>query len=557
MNSFAFFHFLSGFLLFLLGMWVGLPKTLLFAVPLLCYAAALYTARRGIAQFFERKAWRIPADWPRFPLAVILFFFALNLAFSLLPPGDHVEADGLIYHLAIPWQYYLRGGVTEISWSVNDKFPLYLQMAQLPFTVLTFPWIVKIWQIAAHAFLLAVVWNWAAKMRCSAAERLWILAFLSAMALFAKQYGTALFDLVNLVYILLGFFYLFEGVEEKKRGSIAWGSVFLGIACTAKTFYLYLALVWFLAFWCYRFLAKQKFSAWQMIWISASPLLSALFWMLPVYARNVSLTGNPFFPLFLEKLGPRIDNPVVYDVAKNGYMGIYGYGHSILDFILMPIRMVLPDGRFDYWTDPILLLFLAATLLGLRRLWREGHGLILLCAFFLYLFLFFGSQQARFLYPFWIWVVLLGGKWILERAGKKIAALALLCQSLLCAGLIFFFHRDTLAALKQGPLNEYLQHISFSYLWNRQVPPDAKTLCLRPLAKSSLKDFLYFTIPVTVVEHPNSVFSLSASKDKVACDTYMVGSQSTPESIFGVYGEGILVSREEFWNPQYRAPWQE
>lgn len=550
-RNFAFGHFLSGWSLFVLGIFLGLPGFLLILVSVFFYGGAFWFSRKEWRSFSWNAFWDGLSALPRWPLMIAALFWILDLLFCLLPPGEHIEADGLIYHLAIPWQYYLRGGVVPLDWSVNEKFPLYLQMAQLPFTVLSFPWVVKIWQIAAHTGLLAVIWSWAAALGCLPRQRIWILAFFSALALFAKQYGTAMFDWANLLYTLLGFFYLSEGVRRQKRGAIFWGALFLGIAASAKTFYIFLPFVWFLSFWTTQIFSRTWKPLRKNIAISILPFFSALLWMLPVYSRNFFLVGNPFFPLFLDWLGPVMDNRVAYEVANHIRLGIYGYGYSFFDFILMPLRMVLPNTRFDYWTDPLLLVFLAAALFQAGRFWREGRRLILCIAGFLYFFLFLGSQQARFFYPFWVLVILTGGKWLTEKVKPSLLSVVLGLQAIVCAGLLLFFHRDALAALKRGLLDGYLDRVSFSRLWQRSVPENTPSLCLRPLAQTSLKDFFYFTVPVTVVEHPTSVYSLARSKEKVFCDRYMVGSQFPPESIFLSEGKGRLVSREIFWDRSF------
>lgn len=553
-RNFVLCHYLSGFFLFVFGWWIGLSETIVFGVPFLFYSLAFYLSRKP----FQSLSWKTFLSkfrsLPFLARAILLTFLVLNFLFSLLPPAEHVEADSLLYNLTIPWQYYLRGAIVPLDWSMNDKFSLYLPLAQLPFTVATFPWVIKVWVIFALPCLLAVCWSWTKFLRFSREEGAWILAFISALALLIKQYGAANFDIINTVYTLFGFYYLVRAIKSEQYQEVTWGAILLGMACAAKTFYIYLAFVWLFAFTIWKiFLSRQPFKKWD-VGLVFLPFVGAIFFMSPFLIRNTLMVGNPMFPLLTSLFGPVIEfklhTAVVYQHAHLGY----GYGQSLIDFVLMPFRMIWPIPnpimKFDYWTDPILLLFLIGAVVSWRRQWREERGLILWIAFFIYTFLFYGSQQARYFYPFWIFTVLLGADVVFRWFGKKLLRVVVTGQALLGIVCFGFFHRDALSHLKYLPQGKYLEKASFSYVWNQTLHQNLngkkiKQLCLRMRPEDSIIDLFYFTVPMKILGHTTSILPLDARFTE-DCDQFMIGMQWPHNLINSPIGRGMVVDKERY-----------
>lgn len=537
-RNFALAHFLSGFCLFIVGWVWRLSDVVLFGIPLVFYLTALVLSWSPIRVEIKTL--------PRFPLAVLVSFLILNFLFCLLPPGEHIEADAMQYHLVIPWQYYLRGGVVPLDWSLNDKYPLYLQMAQLPFTVLTFPWIIKIWNLLALPALMVLAWNFGALLGYAKETRIWMLGFLSALVLFVIQYGTAMFDLLHLVYILLGVFYLVKGIQEENITEGIWGALFLGIACSFKTFFIYLALAWAAAFIVWKLFGGGGWKFRKRDWLFGFlPLLFGLVAMLPFMLRNSLMVGNPVFPLFANFFGTPIENKLIIEMMDYIH-NRYGYGRSLLNFFLMPIQMILPARKFDYWVDPILLLFLFGFLVTFREQWRSFAGLVHGLALFIYIALFFISHQARFYYPFWFLVMLLGFPWFFQKVGKRGLTWVLIGQACLGISSFCYFHRDALAAIRQWPQRSYLENISFSYVWNKElVDPRTKLLCLRGAADPTV-DLLYFQVPIKVIAQMTSLLPFEP-KSGEGCDAFIIGPQWPRPHIFLPQGGGERVSQERFF----------
>ncbi|MDO8527711.1 MAG: hypothetical protein Q7T03_08500 [Deltaproteobacteria bacterium] len=553
-RNFVLCHYLSGFFLFLAGWFIGLSPIVLFGIPLFFYSAAILCSRK----YFREIKWSFVREkltgLPPLPVCVIILFLILNFLFSLLPPTEHIEADSLLYNLTIPWQYYLRGGVVPLDWSMNDKFPLYLQMAELPFTVLTFPWAVKVWVIFSWPALLVVIWNMAELLSFQREERAWLVAMISALALLGKQFGAANFDIINTVYILSGFYYLVRASGSKKSGDIVWGAIFLGMACATKTFLVSLVLVWLFAFSIWKLFCSRSSFTKRELGLMFFPLLSAVIFMAPFLIRNAFITGNPFFPLFENWLGPVIENRIHHEVIQHAKYG-YGYGRGFFDFILMPFRMVWPFPNpimhFDYWTDPVLLVFLSGAFFSLRRRLSGSWGLLFIVALLVYTVFFMGSQQGRYFYPFWILVALLGGQQVFRWFGPKMRRAILMGQSVIGVTCFLFFHRDALAHLKYLPAGKYLEESSFSHVWNKNLEGlNVRQLCLRQGPGDSIIDIFYFTVPVKILGHTTSLLPLD-ERFVGDCDRFMIGMQWPHEKIHTLEGKGMLVTKEQFLNATF------
>ncbi len=546
LRHFVVAHFLSGFCLFLIGWGYGLPKVVVFGVPLVAYFSALFFSLYDLKRLGLKNLALSLSEIPGIVKIVLLFFLLLNILFCLLPPAENLEIDALNYHFVIPWQYFLRGGVVPLDWSITDKYPLYLQMAQLPFTVIGFPWIVKIGNMIALPVLLVTAWGLCRFFGLSRKNSGWAIALLSSLALFIKQYGTAMFDLAIAAYFLLGFFYLSRASLSRKRSDLFWGAILMGMACATKTFLIYYAMAWGFAYLVWR-LFFQRESVSKFDWALAfSPLFMGILFLSPVWCRNFLLTGNPFYPLFLQWFGTVIENDGFHKIVIQAMKS--GYGRSPVDFILGPLRLVLPfPRRFDYWTDPVLIIFLVGAFVEVKRHWRQIQGFAGLILFLLYTAFFFASQEARFLFPFWVLFSALGAPWVFKRINAKWLGGAFVVQVIVGISTFFLFHRQALEWLSQGPLHKYLSRASYSFVWNREVENKGiKQLCIPNVgtATRDVYDILYFTVPVKLVQHFNTTMSINNPKAAEGCDAFLVGTQKQVDRRPELDKKARLVSKE-------------
>lgn len=540
-RSFAFCHYGIGFLLFIFGWQWGLTDPILFGIPIFLYCLAVVLSRKAFQNWEGRSLLQKVASIPHLPLAIILLFLSLNFLFCLMPPAENLEGDALNYHLVIPWQYYLRGAVTYLDWSVADKYPLYLQMAQLPFTVATFPWIVKFWNLFTVPALMVLLYSFLSSFKIPLFQKSYLLALTSGLALFVIQYGSAMFDLANALYALFAFYYLTRAVKTEGRGDLFCGTLFMGMASATKTISLYFAFVWAFSFLVWRLCqTPRRFRSFDGL-LLGGPFVTALLFLAPVWLRNTIHTGNPIFPLLSNFFHSPFDNGGILE----GVRYEFGYGYSLLDYFLLPIRLVLPVRKFDYWTDPLLLVFLVGAVLFFRKRWKDIYGLVFLSALFLFSAIFLITQQARFFYPFWFLIIVLGGRWIFLHFGKRVLTLLLLGQAFIGLSLFFYFHRQAVGWLREG--GNYLSKASYSYVWNRELKGlNVRQLCLRHVEHNFASDILYFEVPVKLIQHFNTTLRLTNANATEGCDFFMIGNQDYKGMREDPKNRGTLVSKEMF-----------
>ncbi len=133
---------------------------------------------------------------------------------------------------------------------------------------------------------------------------------------------------------------------------------------------------------------------------------------LPFYLRPWLATGNPLYPYFA---GWFSDDPARLEMSRYHHaIGGAWFGVHTLDaFLTGPILLAFRDENYDGWFGWQLVGLLALAIAALvnrrrRSLWAAA-GLLGLLWLALYAFWFFTAQQARFLVPAMLLVVLLAG----------------------------------------------------------------------------------------------------------------------------------------------------
>jgi hypothetical protein len=137
--------------------------------------------------------------------------------------------------------------------------------------------------------------------------------------------------------------------------------------------------------------------------------LPALAVALPWYVKNAVLTGNPFYPHVFGGLNSSASSELTYT------MQTFGHGHGVLDFVLLPARLLADAKPFDggQYLSPLFLIFapVALFLRGRAAVRIAWAGVLL------YVIVWFvTTQQARFLVPLMPALAVLGALGILALA---------------------------------------------------------------------------------------------------------------------------------------------
>jgi hypothetical protein len=179
---------------------------------------------------------------------------------------------------------------------------------------------------------------------------------------------------------------LYRFMRFAEGGALVFAGIMAGGAAGMK----YLGLVAVLAVAAVAVgLAWGRLSSRHLLAFAVPAIIVALPW----YVKNAVLTGNPFYPHVFGGLNPSAA------AELRSTMRSFGAGHSALDLLVLPAR-ILADGKpFDggEFLSPLFVVFAPVALL----LWRPRKAVFAVWAgVVLYVVAWFvTTQQARFLVP--------------------------------------------------------------------------------------------------------------------------------------------------------------
>lgn len=373
--------------------------------------AALACARRA----------RCPRGRP--PAAALLA--AAGLALPLLSAFIPVYGwDALTYHLALPERFLRAGQVSVDPFSVFTTFPLLTQMLYTLALALDGPALAKLLHVELAALLVAALVALAS--RAGRAAALFVVLALLADPLFVFETGVVYADLPLALAALLAAHAVLEWDGSGRPAAAARTALLCGI-CAGVRYQgalvgpaLAVALV--LAG---RQTPRRRLAA------GAALVAGTLALLAPWLLRNLLATGSPlalsaFDPVFLRQM----------EAFQRGM----GMGRGLVELLLAPWNLTLGSapglyaGGFGFRVGPLHLVALALALAGLRR--SAEARLAVATASLLFLAWFFSSQEARFLLPALV-LLLLAGAWGLAgvcAAAPRALRLALLAAC--CAGAL-------------------------------------------------------------------------------------------------------------------------
>lgn len=354
-------------------------------------------------------------------LIIIAAILMCVLKALLLPPHLCQEYDSLNYHLTIPKQHLIIKSFKHIRWSSVDLRALPLDFALAPY------WFVtklpnKLSQIMFIVGLAAVSVNLVRKL----GKRSLLSGFVVTAAIFGShglgiQMGVLMLDLV-ICYLFIA------AIDSFLKGRFILCAIELSFFIWSKPFFpMLFALLMIMVIFSYFILRKigiNKLACGFEDNINSRILSVAGFRKLIVYlivatvfiagpfiAKSIYYAGTPLYPFF-----PGVINLTHLDKTSNHWRSIvysaqlsvsmkdgYGSGKGILDFVRHLWVLAVPEkgvnNRFDYPLGLPYLLFLALFLyFTIRALRLRRFAILAFLAMTYWLFWWFGSQQARFLY---------------------------------------------------------------------------------------------------------------------------------------------------------------
>jgi hypothetical protein len=401
--------------------WAGALSSAAYrSVFALAAVGGAWSARRLLrgARLPEIRTWR---PW-ELALGGLLIAYAVLGAVATSAPIS--SPDALLYHAADPARFVEAGRIFEVPSNSSSYEPFSVEMLVLDGFLL--------WdsvQGAFAPFLLALV---AAAAVAGATERLAgrAVALLAATVFFAQPLmlweETSTFIESGLACaVALAGWNLLRFRRHGEEAALVLAGVFAGAAAGMK----YLGLIAVMAVTVAAGIAlRPRLTRARVLAFAVPAIVVALVW----YVKNAILTGNPVYPHLFGGLNASAA------AELNATTASFGAGHSVVDFLLLPVRLLGDGEAFDggEFLSPLFVAFVPFALLvpAPRRV-----RLAVVVGIAVYVLAWFvTTQQARFLVPLLPALAVLAAFGILALAARgraaRIVAVATTAAALL-AGL--------------------------------------------------------------------------------------------------------------------------
>jgi hypothetical protein len=322
---------------------------------------------------------------PRWQLALVLAS-VLTILLALVAVGAPVNSyDGLAYHVSVPAIYADHGRIVELPWSWHSYQPFTVEMLITDGLVL--------WNPVQGAFASLALWLGGAaavivggRLVGGSAVGFLAGAIFLTQPLVAWEATASLVDVGIAFVVALAALNVLVWARTQATAPLVAAGIFTGAGAGMKYVGLYAALAVAVAV----LLASPRHVRLRALGVVAFP---AALVALPWYAKNLALTGNPFFPFVFGGIGEAARDAI----ARN--LDSYGFGRSPLDALLVPFRLLADGDAFDGgdWLSPLVIFVPPLALLDRSR--RRGVTIALVASLVYATCWFATSQQARFLIP--------------------------------------------------------------------------------------------------------------------------------------------------------------
>jgi hypothetical protein len=433
-------------------------------------------------------------EWGLFGLLVV--YVALDVIAACAPVSS---PDALLYHAADPALFEQAHRIFEIPWNSSSYEPFSVEMLILDGFLL--------WNSVQGAFaplLLALVAlggliGFTYRLAGTSA------ALIAGAIFFAQPFmvweATSVFIESGLALaVVLSAWNLYRFLYFSDRSALVVAGIMAGGAAGMK--YLGLVVVLTVA-------AVAVALAWRRLSYrhALAFALPAIVVALPWYVKNAVLTGNPFYPHIFGGLNASAAEEL------RSTMRSFGAGHSPLDLVLLPARLVADAEPFDggEFLSPLFVAFAPLPLVFCRR--RKAVVVVWAGVIVYVIAWFVTTQQARFLVPLMPPLAVLAAFGILALAAQGTPA-RLLTVVGTTAALAVGLAASSVYAAQFAPVvigtqstDEFLRQKVSNYEgveWlNRNLTSD-------DLVATDLWALLYFRVPYTTFGTMGDVLPITA-----------------------------------------------
>ncbi len=320
----------------------------------------------------------------------------------LLALTPTVSWDAGAYHLTLPRLFLDHGGFREVPLNVYSYWPLNVQLLySLALGTLDHV-LAKLLHFAfGVATLFALVLGCRAFHRPASGPLAAI--FLLANGVVAFELRVAYVDLAHAFFLLAGVLFMLQALEREPRAlwlsglccGLAAGVKVTGIAGAAVVGALYLPRL------AGALRRGDSAAVWRRLRLFLVRFAAPVFGLwAPWVARTWALTGNPVYPFLHRWLGGPDWSPAL-GARLQAWQSSIGMGREPLDYLLLPVRVILAGGRgYERFDGELGAFWIVLLPVALWAAWRCALVRRCLAVAGLY-FAFWAatSQQMRFLVP--------------------------------------------------------------------------------------------------------------------------------------------------------------
>jgi hypothetical protein len=461
-----------------------LREELFWALLAILSLFGIHRGARLIRDIYQADHWH-----SEFPPGLILMAGIALMALPLLvlPP---TARDGLVYHLEVPRQQLLHGGMVANS-NIYGYFPMGVEMLYL-FSLAVFPPYAV--QFAHFGFLLltllVIVESGPASSPRSAIHLMLPgLLVLATVPTFWLDATWAYIDLGWAFFTILMVAGIYHYLRTRNTGPLICGAIIMGFYPAIKYpgFYYLLALL--LAF--LLIVLKDRMRLQDLRRAIPAMVVAGLVTASPYFIRNLILTGNPVFP-FMTTVIPTNSpfwSPAHEIALVDGLLHQYGapFLHPLLriaNYFIAALNSTLEQPElFDGVLGPFLLLWIPVWWMYRPKSphARFSLSLIIISG----LIWSYSLRQARFLLPILPVILLFTIGSIQEGARRRWKELV---WGVVCAGIVLFNLAVLVPAVwsrmppaagligkmdREAYLERRLPVYSCQHFINRSLPPQA------------------------------------------------------------------------------------
>ncbi|HTC20350.1 MAG TPA: hypothetical protein VK859_05865 [bacterium] len=312
-----------------------------------------------------------------------IFYWLFSIAHGLVPEGFY---DSMVYHLAVPHFWLLNHGLCDFPTNFFSNYPYGGELFYLNGFFCQGTESAKMLHVVGFGFCALFAGGWAWEAGGEKAGWLTLGLALTLPLLTINIWTTQVEGLLALALVLFLYFF-FQGFHPEKPspGAMAAAGLFMALAFSIKYTAALVVASALPAMWMVRpaFLGQIRWRS-HLVFLLGTVLLLAP-WML----KNLSFTGNPFFPYFMGLFEGRHLTPAGYETLLTEQQGRIAHGWQ---WLILPWKAVManPDG-FNF-SGPLALAFIPFLFL-----FRFRHPVLRFLLIILLLFFFSGFLVTHIL----------------------------------------------------------------------------------------------------------------------------------------------------------------